>query len=81
MSAHNAIDDLFCRLAYIDAEIWQCEQVQALGQEQPRPANRIVALEEQREAPLREAELRLLIRPRTQPDLSPSSRVAVAPHR
>lgn len=76
MSAHNAIDDLLSRLADIDAEIWHCR---AKGAE--RSSHRVIDLEEQREAILREAELKFFLRPRPQAELTPSSRVADVPSR
>ncbi len=76
MSAHNAIDDLLSRLADIDAEIWHCR---AKGAD--RSSQRVIDLEEQREAILREAELRLLLRPRLQAGQTPSFRIADVPYR
>ncbi len=79
MSAHNAIDDLHVRLADIDAEIWQHKN--ALERGQSAASFRLPGLLEQREALLREAELRLLLRPRSQAELTPSTRVADVPYR
>lgn len=58
MSAHNAIDDLLVRLADIDGEIWQRRQALLGGHS--AAAGQLEALENRREALLRDAEIQLL---------------------